>query len=220
MRILVVDDEKDMVSMLKSYLGRYDYMVSEAKDGLEAIQVMKREEIDLILLDLMMPRMDGLAACKEIRTFSDVPILMLTAKSEEDDRVTGLQSGADDYIVKPFSPRELMARVEAMLRRSKGFQMNDNLFKHHELSVDLKGHVVEVDGEKIRLTRKEFSLLSFLVQHVGQVFSREQLLDQIWGLESGGTMRTVDTHVKTLRLKLKSAGPYIQTVWGVGYKFS
>ncbi|MCA0970551.1 response regulator transcription factor [Halobacillus litoralis] len=220
MRVLVVDDEQDMIHMVKSYLERYNYQVMTAMDGVEAVKAAKNEEVDLIILDIMMPKMDGVTACREIRSFSDVPILMLTAKSDPDDRVIGLRTGADDYIVKPFSLKELLARVEATLRRSKGFQTEEHLFQHKELMVDLRGHVVEVEGQRVNLTRKEFLLLSFLVQHVGQVFTREQLLDRIWGLESGGTMRTVDTHVKTLRLKLKSAGAYIQTVWGVGYKFS
>lgn len=221
MNILVVDDELDMIKLLKSYLEVHDYTVYMAQDGIEAIEIIRTQEIDLVLLDLMMPRMDGLTACKRIRDFSDVPILMLTAKGSEDDRVTGLKSGADDYIVKPFSPKEVLARIEATLRRVHITpNINDQIIKFEELYINLKGYVVKVNEQVINLTRKEFLLLSFLVRHPGQVFTREQLLDQIWGLESEGTMRTVDTHVKTLRLKLKSAGTHIQTVWGVGYKFT
>lgn len=223
MNILVVDDEKDMVGLLNSYLTSHGYYVFPAGNGREAIDVIKSESIDLVLLDIMMPVMDGLEAAQEIRTFSDVPIIMLTAKGNEDDRVIGLKIGADDYVVKPFSPKELLARIEAALRRSKGYKngnLTSQLISHEELMVDLKGHVVKVDGTTVNLTRKEFLLLSLLMQNKGQVFSREQLLDNIWGLESEGTARTVDTHIKTLRLKLKSAGSYVQTVWGVGYKFN
>jgi DNA-binding response OmpR family regulator len=221
--ILVADDEKDMIGLLSSYLKAHDYSVFSAGNGREAINASKRENIDLVLLDIMMPLMDGLEAAKEIRTFSDVPIIILTAKGNEDDRVTGLKAGADDYVVKPFSPKELIARIEAALRRSKGFtseSLKSQTIRHEELTVDLKGHVVNVDGSTVTLTRKEFLLLSLLMQNQGQVFSRDQLLDKVWGFESEGTARTVDTHIKTLRLKLKSAGSYVQTVWGVGYKFN
>ncbi|WP_421382907.1 response regulator transcription factor [Bacillus salacetis] len=223
MNILVVDDEKDMVLLLNSYLKAHDYSVLSAGNGREAVDVLKKESVDLVLLDIMMPVMNGLEAAKEIRTFSEVPIIFLTAKGNEDDRVTGLKIGADDYVVKPFSPKELLARIEAALRRSKGYNGGSaisQLISHEELSIDLKGHVVKVDGTTVNLTRKEFLLLSLLIQNQGQVFSREQLLDKIWGFESEGTARTVDTHIKTLRLKLKSAGSYVQTVWGVGYKFN
>ncbi|MGM0847285.1 MAG: response regulator transcription factor [Bacillota bacterium] len=220
MNILVVDDEKDMILLLTSYLKAHEYSVFPAGNGREALEVLKKENIDLVLLDIMMPVMDGLEAAQEIRTFSDVPIIMLTAKGNEDDRVTGLKLGADDYVVKPFSPKELVARIEAALRRSKGYRAPSAEITFQQLSVDLKGHVVKVDGTTVNLTRKEFLLLSLLVQNRGQVFSREQLLNRIWGFESEGTERTVDTHVKTLRLKLKTAGSYIGTVWGVGYKFN
>ncbi|WP_347862921.1 response regulator transcription factor [Salimicrobium sp. PL1-032A] len=220
MNVLVVDDEWNMIELVKSYLERHDYTVYTAMNGKEAIDAIKSESIDLVLLDIMMPEMDGITACKNIRGFSDVPILMVTAKSNEDDRVNGLKSGADDYIIKPFSPKELVARIEAISRRmSVTRDHRKDTFQKEELFVDFKGHVVKVDDKSITLTRKEFQLLSFLVRNEGQVFTREHLLDQIWGLESEGTMRTVDTHVKTLRLKLKSAGSHIQTVWGVGYKF-
>lgn len=222
MNILVADDEKDMILLLTSYLTAHDYSVFPAANGREALGVLRKEPIDLVLLDIMMPVMDGLEAAKEIRTFSDVPIIMLTAKGSEDDRVIGLKIGADDYVVKPFSPKELLARIEAALRRSKGYRSpgaDSQMITHEGLSIDLKGHVVKVDGATVNLTRKEFLILALLVQNRGQVFSREQLLDKVWGFESEGTARTVDTHIKTLRLKLKTAGPYIGTVWGVGYKF-
>lgn len=218
-RVLIVDDEQEMIGLLKSYLQEH-YDIFTANDGEEAIYVVKHHALDIVLLDIMMPKMDGITACREIRTFSNVPILMLTAKSDEYDRVEGLRSGADDYIVKPFSPKELEARLEAALRRSKGFSdQNSYLYKHNELVVDTNRHIVQVDEQKVTLTRKEFQLLSLFLKNQQQVFTREQLLDQIWGLDSNGTIRTVDTHIKTLRLKLKSAGAYIRTVWGVGYKF-
>ncbi|QHT45436.1 response regulator transcription factor [Bacillus sp. SB49] len=221
MNILVVDDEKEMIRLITSYLEAHSYQVCTAQDGEEAVRLLKTKEIDLVLLDVMMPKMDGMEACREIRRFSDVPVLMLTAKSHEDDRVYGLKVGADDYIVKPFSPKELVARIEASLRRTKGFQIEgEGYFRYKEIEVDLKGHVVRVEQKKVNLTRKEFQLLAHLIQNQGQVFTRDQLLDRVWGFGSEGTMRTVDTHIKTLRLKLKSAGVYVQTVWGVGYKFN
>lgn len=220
MNILIVDDEQEMISLLTSYLTKEGYKTTAAFDGLEAVEAAHNQELDLILLDIMMPRMDGISALKEIRKLSNVPIIMLTAKGDELDRVAGLKSGADDYVVKPFSPEELVARVEASLRRSNGLKQDTReVLTQNELYVDLNGHIVQVHSEDVTLTRKEFQLLTLLIQNKGRVFPREHLLDHIWGFESQGTIRTVDTHIKTLRLKLQSAGSYIKTVWGVGYKF-
>ncbi|MFC0524967.1 response regulator transcription factor [Pontibacillus salicampi] len=218
-RILIADDEQDMIHLVKSYLEDH-YEVYTALDGAEALYIVEHHSVDLVLLDIMMPNMDGITACKKIRKISEVPILMLTAKSDEYDRVMGLQSGADDYIVKPFSPKELVARIEASLRRAKGFATEESsVYQFQEITLDRNSHVVKVAGNSISLTRKEFQLLSLFLQNQDIVFTREQLLDKVWGLESSGTIRTVDTHIKTLRIKLHTAGRYIKTVWGVGYKF-
>jgi two-component system, OmpR family, response regulator ResD len=218
-KILIADDEEQMLMLLSSYLEKEGYMIYTAHDGNGVLDLWNKETFDLLILDIMMPGLDGFTVCKKIREVSKVPIIMLTAKGEELDRVNGLKIGADDYIVKPFSPKELVARVEALLRRSNDFKQEQNLIKLGELVIDIDGHKVEVAGKLVNLTRKEFSLLNFLISNKGQVFSREHLLDRIWGIESMGTLRTVDTHIKTLRIKLGNSGAYIQTVWGVGYKF-
>ncbi|WP_456278859.1 response regulator transcription factor [Bacillus sp. AK128] len=215
--ILLADDEEQMLNLVTSYLEKEGHRVVKALNGKEAL-VKMTQEIDLVVLDVMMPVLDGFSTCQEIRKHSNVPIIMLTAKGREMDKVQGLKIGADDYIVKPFSPKELVARIEALIRRSVGFKQ-EKLLQFNELVVDVEGHNVTVNQSEILLTRKEYLLLEFLLQSRGQVFSREQLLDHIWGYDSVGTIRTVDTHIKTLRLKLKEAGGYIKTVWGVGYKF-
>ncbi len=218
--ILVVDDEKELLELVVSYLEKEAYKVTTAKSGHEALHYVYSQPIDLVVLDVMMADMDGFAACEKIREFSSIPILMLTARSGEEDKIKGLKIGADDYIVKPFSPRELVARIEATLRRSNGMQTTTNIVKINELEIDKSGRNVFVDGQPINLTRKEYDLLSFLVEHQGQVFTREHLHDRLWGMDAEtGTLRTVDTHIKTLRIKLKSAGWYVKTVWGIGYKF-
>ncbi|WP_028399391.1 response regulator transcription factor [Ectobacillus panaciterrae] len=216
--ILIVDDESDMRQLVGMYLENSGYAWEEAENGVQALQKMKKQSFDLLILDMMMPEMDGIALCREIRKKSDIPVIFLTAKGEEWNRVTGLRTGADDYIVKPFSPGELIARLEAVLRRYTKIEVK-NEQKWGPIFIDEKGRRVEVDGEAIPLTVKEFDLLLFLCQHKGQVFSREQLLEKVWGYDYAGSTRTVDTHVKTIRLKFGSSGDYIQTVWGVGYKF-
>ncbi|RBW69649.1 response regulator transcription factor [Bacillus taeanensis] len=218
--ILIADDEAEMVSLLTSYLEKEGYSVYQAQDGYEAVKQVERESVDLVVLDIMMPRMDGFTACKKIREKSTIPILMLTAKGDEWDRIHGLKIGADDYMVKPFSPKEFIARVEALLRRTHHFKnASQSFLTCNELLIDINRYSVKVNQDDVNLTRKEFHLLAFLVENKGQVFSREHLFDRIWGMESKGTTRTVDTHIKTLRLKIGSAGEYIKTVWGVGYKF-
>lgn len=216
--ILIVDDESDMRQLVGMYLENSGYAWEEAENGVQVLQKMKKQSFDLLILDMMMPEMDGIALCREIRKKSDIPVIFLTAKGEEWNRVTGLRTGADDYIVKPFSPGELIARLEAVLRRYTKIEVK-NEQKWGPIFIDEKGRRVEVDGEAIPLTVKEFDLLLFLCQHKGQVFSREQLLEKVWGYDYAGSTRTVDTHVKTIRLKFGSSGDYIQTVWGVGYKF-
>ncbi|WP_017727137.1 response regulator transcription factor [Halalkalibacterium ligniniphilum] len=218
-QILVVDDEKELLELVVYYLEKEKYTVITAKSGAEALQLLALQPIDLVVLDIMMPDMDGFTACEKIRAFSSIPILMLTARSSEEDKIKGLRIGADDYIIKPFSPKELVARIEAALRRANGLQPI-HMITIHELKIDKSGRLVFVDEQPVNVTRKEFELLLFLVEHRGQVFTREHLHHRLWGMDTEkGTLRTVDTHIKTLRLKLKSAGQYIKTVWGIGYKF-
>ncbi|TEA52140.1 response regulator transcription factor [Bacillus sp. BH2] len=217
-RVLVVDDESDMRQLVGMYLDNFGYEWGEAENGKEALKKLETDHYDFVVLDIMMPEMDGLSVCKEIRKTSDVPIIFLTAKGEEWNRVNGLRMGADDYIVKPFSPGELIARMEAVLRRYTKQEQQEEI-QFGPILINEKSRKIEVDGEPISLTVKEFDLLYFLCQHTGQVFSREQLLEKVWGYDYAGSTRTVDTHVKTMRLKLGESGNYIQTVWGVGYKF-
>ncbi|GAB6466076.1 response regulator transcription factor [Bacillus cereus group sp. MYBK71-2] len=217
-RVLVVDDESDMRQLVGMYLDNFGYEWGEAENGKEALKKLETNHYDFVVLDIMMPEMDGLSVCKEIRKTSDVPIIFLTAKGEEWNRVNGLRMGADDYIVKPFSPGELIARMEAVLRRYTKQEQQEEI-QFGPILINEKSRKIEVDGEPISLTVKEFDLLYFLCQHTGQVFSREQLLEKVWGYDYAGSTRTVDTHVKTMRLKLGESGNYIQTVWGVGYKF-
>ncbi|MES5953984.1 response regulator transcription factor [Bacillus fungorum] len=217
-RVLVVDDESDMRQLVGMYLDNFGYEWGEAENGKEALKKLETNHYDFVVLDIMMPEMDGLSVCKEIRKTSDVPIIFLTAKGEEWNRVNGLRMGADDYIVKPFSPGELIARMEAVLRRYTKQEQQEEI-QFGPIRINEKSRKIEADGEPISLTVKEFDLLYFLCQHTGQVFSREQLLEKVWGYDYAGSTRTVDTHVKTMRLKLGESGNYIQTVWGVGYKF-
>lgn len=216
--VLVVDDEADMREMLGMYLQKENYQVLHAENGEEALDRLYDHAVDLIILDLMMPVMDGFTACKKIREKYMMPILMLTAKSDEWDKVKGLKLGADDYVMKPFSPKELLARVEALLRRSN--QAFFDVVAHAEITVQKNARQVLMEGKRVNLARREYDLLLFLMEHEGKVFSREQLHDVIWGLDTEkGSYRTVDTHIKTLRFKLKDAGAKIKTVWGIGYKF-
>ncbi|WP_439020188.1 response regulator transcription factor [Bacillus thuringiensis] len=217
-RVLVVDDESDMRQLVGMYLDNFGYEWGEAENGKEALTKLESDHYDFVVLDIMMPEMDGLSVCKEIRKTSDVPIIFLTAKGEEWNRVNGLRMGADDYIVKPFSPGELIARMEAVLRRYTKQEQQEEV-QFGPILINEKSRRIEANGEPISLTVKEFDLLYFLCQHTGQVFSREQLLEKVWGYDYAGSTRTVDTHVKTMRLKLGESGNYIQTVWGVGYKF-
>ena len=217
-RVLVVDDESDMRQLVGMYLDNFGYEWGEAENGKEALTKLESDHYDFVVLDIMMPEMDGLSVCKEIRKTSDVPIIFLTAKGEEWNRVNGLRMGADDYIVKQFRPGELMARMEAVLRRYTKQEQQEEI-QFGPILINEKSRRIEANGEPISLTVKEFDLLYFLCQHTGQVFSREQLLEKVWGYDYAGSTRTVDTHVKTMRLKLGESGNYIQTVWGVGYKF-
>lgn len=222
--ILIVDDEPKMRDLVKLYLEREGFRVTEAGDGQEAMDLFKKTKYDLVILDIMMPKLDGLSVCKEIRKNSETPIILLTAKGEEIDRVLGFELGADDYVVKPFSPRELAARVKAMLRRvsTKAVTNEGTILRFSGLSINLDAREVEIEGNKISLTPKEFELLTFLAKNAGRVYTREQLLEHVWGYDFYGDFRTVDTHIKKLREKLSRHGGsanLISTVWGVGYKF-
>ena len=220
-KILIVEDEANIRELLRLYLEREGYTVLEAENGVEGIKKWKSDKPDMLLLDVMMPVMDGWAVCREIRAESDVPIIMLTAKGETFDKVLGLELGADDYIVKPFEPKELVARVKAVLRRYEPKQEEDkNILKFGELEINLSNYSVLYHGKSLDFPPKEFELLSFLAQHPNRVFTREQLLDRIWGYEYVGDTRTVDVHVKRIREKLNSEDEWgIRTVWSVGYKF-
>ncbi|MFL7793724.1 MAG: response regulator [Anaerolineae bacterium] len=221
--ILVVDDEPKIVKQARDYLERSGYRVLEAGDGKTALAQVRHERPDLIVLDLNLPEMDGLDVCRALRRESDVPIIMLTARVDETDRLIGLELGADDYITKPFSPRELVARVRAVLRRVRGGVHQPGLIRAGDLEIDLPGHRVTRAGETIDLTRSEFNLLALLAQHPGQTFTREQLLGRLHGVAYDGYDRSVDAHVKNLRRKLEidpSEPRYVLTVYGVGYKFT
>ncbi|MDY6874830.1 MAG: response regulator transcription factor [Chloroflexota bacterium] len=221
--ILVVDDEPKIVKQARDYLEKDGFRVITAGDGKTALAQARHERPDLVVLDLNLPAMDGLDVCRVLRRESDVPIIMLTARVEETDRLIGLELGADDYITKPFSPRELVARVRAVLRRVRGGVRQPGLIRVGDLEIDLQGHRVTCAGEPVRLTRSEFNLLATLAQHPGQTFTRAQLLDRLHGVAYDGFDRSVDAHVKNLRRKLEvdPAEPrYVFTVYGVGYRFT
>jgi len=220
--ILVVDDEPKIVQLARDYLEKSGFKVLTSGDGQQALAITRQERPDLIVLDLMLPGMDGLDVCRAIRRESDVPIIMLTARAEETDQLIGLELGADDYITKPFSPRALVARVRALLRRTQGNLLQQETLRVGDLELDLRRKQLSLKGEIIHLTRSEFLLLETLVKHPGQPLSREQLLEKLHGVVFDGVDRSVDSHIKNLRRKIETdpADPiYIQTVYGFGYKF-
>ncbi len=223
-KILIADDESHIREILRVYFAKEGFEVIEADNGQQALLKVEKDSPDIVLLDIMMPVMDGITACEEIRRKYDIPIIMLTAKDEDDDRILGLEKGADDYITKPFNPREVVARVKAVLRRSGGFQkLNDKRkIAFDGLSIDRDRMQAIAWGKPLTLTTKEFELLYFLASSPGKVYSRNQLLESIWGYTYFGDTRTVDTHIKRIRQKLaipKNSSWDIDTVWGVGYKF-
>lgn len=219
-KILVVDDESRMRKLVKDFLIRQGYNVIEAANGEEAVDLFVQDkEISLIILDVMMPKMDGWQVCKEIRALSDVPIIMLTAKSDERDELLGFELGVDEYISKPFSPKILVARVEAILRRTTGTSQEE-LLVAGEIELDISAHTVKVKGESVDLSYKEFELLNYFVVNQGVALSREKILNNVWNYDYFGDARTIDTHVKKLRNKLGNCGNYIKTIWGMGYKFN
>lgn len=221
-KILIVDDEERLRDMIKEYISLEEYDVDEASDGLEALEHLKKKEYSAVILDVMMPQLDGWSTCREIRKTSKVPIIMLTARGEEYDKLLGFELGVDDYIVKPFSPKELLARIKAILRRSLpeyGDSAGGKSRKFDGLEIEFDSRNVYVDGDIVSLTPKEYELLSYFARNPNRVFSREQLLDAVWGYDFFGDDRTVDTHVKMLRESLKAYRKFLVTVWGTGYKF-
>ncbi|MEG2353916.1 MAG: response regulator transcription factor [Clostridium sp.] len=218
--ILIIEDEIRMRKLLKDYLKREGFIILEAGDGEVGLQIFKTNKIDLLILDVMMPKLDGFQVCTELRTFSDVPIILLTAKSEDDDKLEGFNLGADDYVTKPFSPKVLVARVKTLLKRADGTLGNtSHTTTLNGLTVNFDSKNVLIDDNPIVLSPKEFDLLAFLLKNKGIVLSRDTLLDNVWGFDYFGDLRTVDTHIKRLREKLKNKSDFISTVRGSGYKF-
>ncbi len=222
--ILVIDDEKDIVETIEYNLAKEGFKILKAYDGYNGLTAAQNKSPDLIILDLMLPGMNGLEVCKALkkdRNTSSIPVIMLTAKGEETDKVVGLEMGADDYMVKPFSMRELTARVKTVLKRSSNYEeKKSSIVSFPEIDIDPDQHEVRIMGKPVELTAKEFSLLYFLAQNPERVYSREKLLDEVWGIDVAIETRTVDVHVRRLREKMKKTGRYIITLHGVGYKFS
>lgn len=219
LKILVVDDESRMRKLVKDFLVKKEYLVVEAEDGEQALEIFfKDNSISLVILDVMMPKVDGWEVCKEIRKVSKVPIIMLTAKSEEQDELLGFELGVDEYISKPFSPKILVARVDAILRRANKLNA-DGIITVGNIEINKLAHQVKVKGQIVELSYKEFELLAYFVENKGIALSRENILNAVWNYDYFGDARTIDTHVKKLRAKLTADADYIKTIWGMGYKF-
>ena len=219
LKILVVDDESRMRKLVKDFLTKKGFTVIEAGDGEEAVdKFFEVKDIALIILDVMMPKMDGWQVCREIRQYSKIPIIMLTAKSDEKDELQGFDLGVDEYITKPFSPKILVARVEAILRRSNVLAADDTM-EAGGIELNKAAHEVLIDGKSVELSYKEFELLAYFMSNQGVALSRERILNNVWNYDYFGDARTIDTHVKKLRSKLGAKGEYIKTIWGMGYKF-
>ncbi len=218
LKILVVDDESRMRKLVKDFLGKKNFEVLEAENGEIAVDIFfGTKDIALVILDVMMPKMDGWQVCRELRQYSKVPIIMLTAKSDEADELLGFELGVDEYISKPFSPKILVARVEAILRRSN--VLDQDTVEIGGIILDKAAHQVKIDGENIDLSYKEFQLLTYFIANKGVALSREKILNNVWNYDYFGDARTIDTHVKKLRSKMGDKGDYIKTIWGMGYKF-
>lgn len=217
-KILLVDDESRMRKLVRDFLEKENYEVFEAGDGLDALDIFYEQKIDLCILDVMMPGMDGWQLCREIRSISQVPVIMLTARGEEQDELKGFQIGADEYISKPFSPKVLVARVSALLKRANIIGPDETM-NVDGIVIDRGAHRVTIDGQAIELSVKEFELLSYFVQNQNLALSREKILNNVWDYDYFGDARTIDTHVKKLRSKMGDKGDYIKTIWGLGYKF-
>ena len=216
MKILVVDDEELIRNVIREYLLLEDFIVDEANDGVQAVNKVTEKNYDLIIMDIMMPHKDGYQACKEIKDIKDIPFIFLSARSDEYDKLLGFDLGVDDYVTKPFSPKELVARVKAVIKRSNG---NKKIFRINGLVLDDQAHDVFINDDKVALTPKEYDLLKYFIINKNVALSREMLLSNVWGYDFYGEDRTIDTHIKTLRKNLKEYGDYITTVRGVGYKF-
>ncbi len=216
-KILIVDDEPDIRSLICRYAKREGYDTAEASDGLEAVLMCRNEDFDVIIMDAMMPELDGFSACKKIRNIKDIPVIMLSARGEEYDKLFGFETGADDYVVKPFSPRELMARIKVVINRHS--KTETNKIKAGSIEIDTLGRVVYIDEEKIELTAKEYDLLLYLIKNIGIVLTRGQIIEAVWGYEYYSADRTVDWQIKQLRSHIGKCRDNIVTVRGVGYKF-
>ncbi|MCQ2082475.1 MAG: response regulator transcription factor [Lachnospiraceae bacterium] len=220
LKVLMVDDEARMRKLVKDFLVKNDYDVLEAEDGEQALDIFyNNQDIDLIILDVMMPKIDGFATLREIRETSKVPVIMLTAKCEEKDELLGFQLGVDEYVTKPFSPKILVARVEAILRRTNSKSVENGELEAGGITLNKAAHLVSIDGKAVDLSYKEFELLSYFMENKGIALSREKILNSVWNYDYFGDARTIDTHVKKLRSKMGNKGDYIKTIWGMGYKF-
>lgn len=221
-KILVVDDEFRIRQIIRKYAEFEGYEVEEAVDGMQAIEVCRKNNFDLIIMDVMMPELDGFSACREIRKFCDTPIIMLSARGEEYDKIHGFELGSDDYVVKPFSPKELMMRVNAVIKRTGSSSENETkkeVFKYQGLEVDFSARIVTIDGERIEMTPKEYDLFFYMVKNRGLALTRESLISEVWGYDFFGDERTLDTHIKLLRRSLGEYSRCIVTLRGVGYRF-
>ena len=217
-RILVVDDEERIRQMIKKYANFEGHEVVKAADGMEAVKLCKEQDFDIVIMDVMMPELDGFSACREIRKFKNVPMLMLSARGEEYDKIHGFELGIDDYVVKPFSPKELMMRVAAIVKRSSG-ETQKEVLSFEGLTVDFTGRLVYVDGEKVDMSPKEYDLFFYMVKNRGIALTREKLISDVWGYDFYGDDRTLDTHIKLLRKTLGPYSKFIVTLRGVGYRF-
>ena len=218
-KILVVDDEAKIRAIIKEYAEFEGYTVVQAEDGMDAVEKVRSEDFDIIVMDIMMPRLDGYSACKEIKKIKPIPVIMLSARGEEYDKLFGFEIGVDDYVVKPFSPKELMARIKAVLARAQSARPEEDVITYEGLEINFTAREVKIDGKRVSMTPKEYDLLFYLVKNMNIALSREKLLEEVWGFDFYGDDRTVDTHIKMLR---NSLGPYrnlIITLRGMGYKF-
>jgi DNA-binding response OmpR family regulator len=221
-KVLIVDDNEQITSILAEYAKKEGYFPIVATDGEEALQKFKNENPDILLLDVMMPKIDGFSVCRQIRKSSNVPIIMITARGEDFEKIMGLEIGADDYIVKPFSPGEVMARIKAIMRRIKSYKQEQQIFAYDNLKINLDDYTASVDDKVLPLTKKEIEILWTLATYKDKVFSRDNLLNKLWGYDYFGDSRTVDSHIKRLRAKIDTVSHdnwEIKTIWGVGYKF-
>ncbi|MCI8589622.1 MAG: response regulator transcription factor [Clostridiales bacterium] len=217
--ILIVDDEENIRTLIRKYAAFEGHSTQEAANGMEAVELCRKNTFDIVIMDIMMPLLDGFSACRKIKEFSDIPVIMLSARGEEYDKISGFEMGVDDYVVKPFSPKELMLRIEAVMKRVSGLQKKNQIVEIDGMRADITARTVTIDGQKINLSPKEYDLFFYLLQNRNIALSREKLITEVWGYDFYGDDRTLDTHIKLLR---KSLGPYSQlivTVRGVGYRF-